>query len=273
MVKIVRYLVFFQRFYFSPAMPPEGLECDDVPCSYIRWSGLIQTPVWICRCDLRWSLVCHRWGTHPADRSFTEGTHQVSECLTHQTFTPAYFYWLTEVCAWCHLLLGFQWFPNATMTMWWRSTSREAWDWTTRRLAPSSPSVSLLMTTLLRLWGTNGCRLNPNPPPVLPHLPAARVLHTPQHTATVKPSATRRPPAAHRQTAATGLTIKSGRNKENVDFVTVIISLQSCVLSSLKKKKQQKKVVQALRGWSWQRQWGCGPARVGILKMHWCSDM
>lgn len=196
----------------------------------LRWQDLIHTSVWLCRCDLQWSLVSHHWGTHPADPRFTEGTHQVSECTMHQTFTPTYFYWLTEVCGWCHLLLVFQWFPNATMTMWWRSTSREAWDWTTRRLAPSSPSASLLTTTLLRLWVTSGCRLNPNPPPVLPHLPAARVLHTPQHTATVKTSATRNPPAAHHQTAATGLSIKSGRNEENVDIVTLNISLQSCEL-------------------------------------------
>lgn len=122
------------------------------------------------------------------------------------------------------------------MTVWWRSTSRGAWDWTTRRLAPSSPSASLSTTILLRLWVTSGCRFNPNPPPVPPHLPAALVLHIPQHT--VKISATRNPPAAHHQTAATGLSIKSGRSEEIVDIVTFNISLQSCVLSNGKKTKK-----------------------------------
>lgn len=141
------------------------------------------------------------------------------------------------------------------MTMWWRSTSSVAWDWTTRRLAPSSPSASQSTTTLRRRWGTSGCRLNPNRPPVLPRLPAARVLHTPRHTATVSP--TRKPPAARRPTAATGLSTKSGRDRENADFVTLNISLQRLAL--------------ALRGWSWQMQQGFGPPQVRIFKMHWCS--
>lgn len=166
-------------------------------------------------------------------------------------------YWLTEACGWFHVLLVLQWFPNAPMTMWWRSTSSVAWDWTTRRLAPSSPSASQSTTTLRRRWGTSGCRLNPNRPPVLPHLPAARVLHTPRHTATISP--TRKPPAARRRTAATGLSIKSGRDQENVDFVTLNISLQRVAL--------------ALRGWSWQMQRGVGPPQVRIFKMHWCSDV
>lgn len=209
-------------------------------CVVLSWcwseenSDIIPTSVWICRCGLRWSLVSPRWGAHPADLRSTEDTHQVRQ-LAH---TPTHFSWLTEVCGWCHLPLVFQWFLNATMTTWWRSTSRGAWDWTTRRLAPSSPSASLLMTTLLRLWVTSGSRSNPNHPPVLQHLPAARVSHTPQHTATAKVSPTRKPPAGRHQTAATGLSIKPGRNKENVDFVTLNISRQICVLSNEKSKQK-----------------------------------
>lgn len=212
-------------------------------------------------------ITCVSSLRNPSCRSEVHRGHPSGQWISAHPRRPHPPFWLTEVCSWCHLPLVFQWFLNATMTMWWRNTSREAWVWTTRKLAPSSPSVSLLMTTLLRLWVTSGCRLNPNHPPVLPHPPAVRVSHTHQHTAPAKIIPTRKPAAAHHQTAATGLSTKSGRNKENVDFVPLNISWQICSVSNKKKKKK------VVREWSWQMQQGFGPPQVWIFKMHWCSDM
>lgn len=239
---------------------PEGeVEVKRILMEFQHLSGFLDATFSDHLCLILEEPIMQIWGSQRAPiRSVTELTH---------LYTPTHCHWLAEAWGWTHFLLLFQWFLNAPTTTWWRSTSREAWDWTTRRLALSSPSASLSTTTLRRLWGTSGCRLNPNPPPVLPHPPAARVLHTPRRTARISP--TRKPPAAHRQTAATGLSIKSGRDQESVDFVTINISLQICVLSN--------------GGWGgggsaskerggWQVQQGFGSSWVWIFKMHWGSD-
>lgn len=91
-----------------------------------------------------------------------------------------------------------------------KNISRGALDPTINKLAPSScPSACPSMTTLPRLWATNGCRLNPSLHPVPPHLPAVQVSPTPPHTATAQASTTKNPPAVHCRTPATGLSIKA----------------------------------------------------------------
>lgn len=114
---------------------------------------------------------------------------------------------------WCHPCLLLQQFLNVPMTTWLRSTSREALEWTTRRPVPSSSlSASLSTTTSQRPWETSGSRLNPSPPPVLPHLPAALVLLTPPPTAKAQISLTKSPPADCHQHPAIGRSIKTGSN-------------------------------------------------------------
>lgn len=103
-----------------------------------------------------------------------------------------------------------QWFPKATTTTSWKSTSREASGWTTRKPVPSScPSVCPWMTILQRPWETSGCRSNPSPLPVRPRLQAAQVLLIHRPTATARASPTKRLPEACRQFPAIGLSTEN----------------------------------------------------------------
>lgn len=184
---------------------------DTVICSAFQMRPSVIT----CVSSLSRNHSC-RSELHRGHSSGQSGT-LVKE-LHHQMVTPlpsihslSLTHW--GVWFWCHPCLLLQQFLNVTMTTWLRSTSREASEWTTRKPAPSSSlSASLSMTTSQRPWETSGCRLNPSPPPVLPHLPAAQVLLTPPPTAKAQISLTKSPPADCQRLPAIGLSIKAGRN-------------------------------------------------------------
>lgn len=228
------------------------------PIQFMFLKTLSSVPLF--RCVPLWSLACPpRQETTPADLSSTEATHQVSQTLLWKSYTirwslpyraATHFHWLTGVCFWCHPCFLLQRFLNVTMTTWLRSTSREALEWTTRKPAPSSSrSASLSTTTSLRPWETSGCRLNPSPPPVLPHLPAAQVLLTPPPTAKAQISLTKSPPADCQQLPAIGLSIKAGRNliwedSGVCDFKHFTVCRSACWAM------EKKKPALALRGWA-----------------------
>lgn len=131
-------------------------------------------------------------------------------------------------------LLLLQWFPDATTTTSSRSISRGASERTTRRIAhSSSPSACPSMTTSPRLWGTSGCRLNPSLPPVLPHLPAARVSLTPPPTATAPTSPTEAPRAAPRGPPAAGPSIRwEATSDVGGNWLFTFYCVQLCLSSS-----------------------------------------
>lgn len=162
-----------------------------------------------------------------------------------------------------------QWFPKATTTTSWKSTSREASGWTTRKPVPSScPSVCPWMTILQRPWETSGCRSNPSPLPVRPRLQAAQVLLIPRLTATARASPTKRLPEACRQFPAIGLST------ENQEMLPVwgeygLYNVKTFHWVQLRLWKRYHSL--HVTGWAMKCR-SASDLRRPKLESHWCSE-
>lgn len=154
-------------------------------------------------------------------------------------------------------LFSQQWFPKATTTTSWKSISREASAWTTRKPAPSScPSACLWTTTLQRPWETSGCRSNPSPLPVRPRHPAAQVLLIHQPTATAPASPTKRLPEACRQCPAIGLAIKKWETLPFLEKKNGLYVVKHFTVWSSARRAVEQVLIFACEMWElWEARW------------------